>query len=86
MVHGRLKTLKTEVTLTKKTRQNLVTDAPMGHLLGTAHLLGDWMLIGSKLEQTSSESADSTFSIFQQNLELKKNQNFINQNIYSSVI
>ena len=43
----------------------------MGHLLGTAHLLGDWMLIGSKLEQTSSESADSTFSIFQQNLELK---------------
>ena len=54
----------------------------MGHLLGTAHLLGDWMLIGSKLEQTSSESADSTFSIFQQNLELK--QNFINQNVYSS--
>ena len=55
----------------------------MGHLLGTAHLLGDWMLIGSKLEQTSSESADSTFSIFQQNLELK--QNFINQNVYSKI-
>ena len=43
----------------------------MGHLLGTAHLLGDWMLIGSKLEQTSSESADSTFSIFQQKSGIK---------------
>ena len=55
----------------------------MGHLLGTAHLLGDWMLIGSKLEQTSSESADSTsFQYFNKIWNLK--QNFINQNIYSS--